>query len=314
MDFEDVPDPYDIEEDIDPSEWQRSLEEAFLSFYREEVPDRYWEKAERAEEVFEQRPERREEWPIEPRGRTQAYLGDAEIDADALYDAAVEDLIDVLYGQVQARAMDGEDTAAFSDRIERFDRAFASLDAGFYAETADHRYTVRQAEGPQEIFELGRSFGTCIGFDVSYEAFEGTEMHGMLEETVEDPQTLYMVLERDGEPAGFSRNLLLEAVGTGDRWLAIDTLELDREDYEDERDALKPLALGSIQTGLDVGADAVGISVREGSAKDVIDGYGGVSWGTEYEKIGEPVRLTSHLDGEAGERTLHPLMEDADRF
>lgn len=313
MDFEPVPDSYDLEDDIDPHEWQRSLEDAFLSFYRVEVPESYDERADRAEEVFDERPGSLEEWPIEPRGRTQEYLADREIDAGTLYDATVEDLADVLYGQVQARAMEGEGVEAFRGRIDRFDAAFDRLDTDFYADMEDHRYTVRQAEGTEEVFELGRAFGTCIGFDVSYEMFEGSEVGEMLAESVEDPHTMYLVVERDGEPAGLSRNLLLEEE-TGERWLAIDTLELDREDYEDERDALKPLALASIQAGLDIGVDAVGVSAREGSAKEVIDGYGGLSQEIEYEKIGEPVRMVSHLDGEAGERTLHPLLEDAETF
>ncbi len=313
MTFEPVPDSYDLEEDIDPREWRESLEDAFLSFYREEVPRNYAGKAERAEEVFEARPGSPEEWPIEPRGRTQEYLADREIDAGTLYDATVEDLADVLYGQVQARAMDEDDVFSFRDRIQRFDVAFDRLDADFYADIGDHAYTVRRADGREEVFELGREFGTCIGFDVSYEMFEGSEVGAMLANSIEDPHTMYMIVERDGEPAGFSRNLLLEDE-TGQRWLAIDTMELDRDEYEDERDALKPLALASIQAGLDLGADAVGVSAREGSAKEVIEGYGGLSWEIAYEKVGEPVEMVSHLDGEAGERTLHPLVEDFEGF
>jgi hypothetical protein len=312
MNLEAVPDSYDLEEDIDPYEWQESLEESFLSFYREEVPDGYTNKADRAGEVFDERPTSLDGWPIDPRGTTQAYLDGEDIDAGTLYDAAVDDLLDVLYGQVQSRAMDGDDVEPFRRRIERFEQAFDRLEPDFYADTGDHEYTVRRPDGPEEVFGLGRELGTCIGFDVSYDAFEGSEVGEMLAESIEDPHTLYLVVERDGEPAGFSRNLVLEEDETGEHWLAIDTLELDRDEYEDERDALKPLAVGSIQAGLDAGVDAVGVVASEGSAKEVIDGYGG-SRTVAYEKVGESVRMTSTLDGEAGERTLHPLMEDPER-
>lgn len=313
MSLDEVPDSYDVAEDIDPYEWQESLEETFLSFYRKEVPEAYMAKADRAAEVFDERPTSLDGWPIDPRGTTKAYLDGEDIDAGALYDAAVEDLLDVLYGQVQAREMEGEDVGPFRGRIERFDEAFDRFDPGFYDDTEGHEYTVRKAKGLEEVFELGKEFGTCIGFDVSYAMFDGTEVGEMLAESLEDPHTMYMIVERDGEPAGFSRNVVLDEAETGERWLAIDTLELDRDEYEYELDALKPLALGTIQAGLDAGVDAVGVSAREGSAKEVIDGYGGGRT-VAYEKVGEPIGMTSHLDGEAGERTLHPLMEDAERF
>ncbi|MDY6771015.1 MAG: hypothetical protein SV186_03605, partial [Candidatus Nanohaloarchaea archaeon] len=269
----------------------------------------YMDKLEDAESFLDDPHDDYEDWPIEPRGTTEAFLDGREVDEATLREATYRDLADVLYGQVQNR----EDGQELRDRIDRFATALDRLDTEFYADLADHDYEVRTADGPEEMFGLAREFGTCVGFDVSYEAFREYSDEDWFAEGVDDPEASYLVVERDGEPVGFSRNLLLEDRETGEAFLGIDTLELPRDDYEAYRDAVKPLALASIEAGRELDVDFVGVPANEGSSKEVVDGYGGATREVAYRKPGEELGMVSRFRG-AGERTLHVLWEDFDAF
>ncbi|MDY6778352.1 MAG: hypothetical protein SVU32_06800, partial [Candidatus Nanohaloarchaea archaeon] len=224
--------------------------------------------------------------------------------SSTLVDATLHDLIDTMQGLVPAK----DDPEAYQDSLETYRRAIENLDISAYSVLdTDNTYRITTVTDPETLHNNTVMAETCIGFDVSFDYLMDSEFGDIFEQQVSDDHTYILQVEKNGQQKGYSRNLLMED-GDGNRFLGIDTTEVDRNDYDPH--AVQALGLAGIHLGRDLGVDYIGMAAADGRAKEVNSGYSNTSRSIEYEKIGESLDMVSNLFSFRDRRTFDLLFED----
>lgn len=225
-----------------------------------------------------------------------------------------------LYGQALDR---GED---YRDRVEGFERILFNYEPDVYGDLLGngHAYEVSFTEEPGEIDDAMDRLMSCWEFvdDALWTGHVDENLAGATPtrmswatDWAEDPYTHFARAERDGELAGYSRAFELDE-SRGHSVLGVDTIEVEKKEFEENVDAIRVQTLAMIRRGLDLGLDWIAATGREGRInRGPRQAYGDTERSIHYTKRGDRVQqahafdVTTRGDG-PGHSTTYLLFEN----
>ena len=211
-----------------------------------------------------------------------------------VYDAVIEEMVQTLYGQAMNKP------EGFKETVEAFERVLKDYDAQPYHEIMDnqHSYAVEHLTEVDEMLEAGEASGSCIG---------GSEH--CFQQYADDEYSMISEIRKDGESLGYLRNFLMEDED-GNEFLAMDTVELDHKNFDQNRDAVKAAGMASIQMMYDLDADyLVGSDARV--KYGVRQAYGNTEKSVRGQKLGDQgVRSYTFAPSGVSGKSAYLLMEN----
>ncbi|MEF8880386.1 MAG: hypothetical protein V5A72_00970 [Candidatus Nanohaloarchaea archaeon] len=256
---------------LDPELFSKEGVDNFLEFWEREVGDHDNVDFDYAKQVL--RKERSgTEKGLEERFNLQPHSKDVlEIDSkNPVYDAVIEELVQTLYGQ----ALNKDE--GFKEDVEAFERFLKGYDPEPYREIVEnsHTYTIEHLTDSGRMLEAGEASGSFI---------EGRARY--FEEYAEDEFSMITEIRKDGDRLGYMRNFLMEDED-GNEFLAMDTIEVDHKNFDENKDAVRAAGMASIQMMYDLDADyLVGSDARV--KYGVRQAYGSSEKSVTGEKLGD---------------------------
>lgn len=213
--------------------------------------------------------------------------------------------LDGLFQDLYGRALEeGED---YRDRVEAFERILFNYEPGVYGDLQGngHAYEVSFGDDPRAIDGAMESLMSCWEFvddalwtgrvDEDLEGATPTRMSWALD-WAEDPHTHFARTTRDGDLVGYSRAFELDE-SRGRSVLGIDTIEVEKKEFEENVDAIRVQSLAMIRRGLDLGMDWIVATGQEGRiSRGPRQAYGDTERSIHYAKRGERVQQAHALD------------------
>jgi hypothetical protein len=224
--------------ELDPESFLDRSVEDFLGYWRQEIGEHENVDFGYAEEVLQG--DRSGSWEeIESRFDLQPHSVEAMEKDDPVYSAVVEEMLQTLYGQALNR--DEE----FKREVESFERVLKNYDMEPYREIVenDHEYEVEHLTEQDEMLRAADASGSCIEDIDRYFAKYAEDEYSMISE-----------VRKDGESMGYIRNFLMED-DSGHEFLALDTVEIDHKNFDQNSDVVRAAGMASIQMMYDLEAD-----------------------------------------------------------
>lgn len=256
--------------ELDPEAFMERNVDDFIRFWKQEIGSHDNVDLDYAEQVL--RRERsgikrdvRERFDLQPHSEEALENSD-----DPVYDAVVEELVQTLYGQALNKP------EGFKEEVEAFERTLKNYDLEPYDEIVDnsHSYAVEHLTDEQEMMDAAEDSGSCIANTSRY-----------FEEYSDDEFSLISEVKKDGETMGYIRNFLMEDEN-GDEFLAVDTMEIDHKNFNDNRDVVRAAGMASIQMMYDLEADYV-VGSDSRVKYGVRQAYGNTEKSVSGEKLGD---------------------------
>lgn len=235
--------------ELDPQNFRDRSIDDFLEFWKEEVGQHSNVDLGYAEDVLRmnrsgEESGLRERFDLQP--HSEEVLSESE-SRNPVYDAVIEEMVQTLYGQALNKP------EGFKREVEAFERVLKKFEGRPYRKIMrnNHTYSIEHLTGKDEIAEAADASGSCISSRDRYFA-----------EYAEDPESMISAVRKDGETLGYMRNFLMEDEN-GDEFLAMDTIEIDHKNFNQNRDAVRAAGLGATQLMYDLEADyLVGADAR----------------------------------------------------
>lgn len=231
-----------------------------------------------------------------------------EIEVLSLKDYKEQELVQMGTYKQLIKTMDGlalNKNGDYKEKLDSFKMFLRNWDPDIYKELLENEnsYTIKLENDLDSIAYYLSPTGSCL------------HRKDLIAHS-EDPFTLVMTANKNGEKIGYSRNFIVK---DGDQNLAlgVDTVEVDHKRFDKNRDVIKALGLADIQLGLDLGMKYI-IGNESRVKFGLRQGYGNTKRSIKYYKPGRSVVDYSFNSNSSEKRMAstesYVLIENPEKF